>query len=96
VGHEQRVRPSQHGAEKKLVATVYKIAAWANAHRSDSGAILTKYSKLDPAVVGAMTRTEYLIALDPKLLQPLIDVGSKFGMLPAPVNGATLIATGFR
>jgi len=80
---------------KKLVATVYRIAAWANAHRSDSGAILTKYSKLDPAVVGAMTRTDYSTALDPKLLQPLIDVGAKFGMLPAPVNGATLIAAGF-
>jgi NitT/TauT family transport system substrate-binding protein len=80
---------------RKLVATVYKIAAWANAHHAESGAILTKYSKLDPAVVAAMTRNEYATALDPKLLQPLIDVGAKFGMLPAPVNGATLIAPGF-
>jgi NitT/TauT family transport system substrate-binding protein len=83
-------------ALKKLVATAYKIAAWANDHRSDSGSILMKYSKLDPAVVAAMTRTEYSTALNPKLLQPLIDVGAKFGMLPAPVDGATLIAPDFR
>lgn len=80
---------------KKLVATVYKLAAWANAHRDESGAILTKYSKLDPAVVAAMTRTRYSTAMDPKLIQPLIDVGLKFGMLPVRVDGAALIAPGF-
>jgi NitT/TauT family transport system substrate-binding protein len=80
---------------KRLVSTVYKIAAWANAHQSGSGAILMKYSKLDPNVVTAMTRTQYSTALEPKLLQPLIDVGAKFSMLAAAVNGATLIAPGF-
>jgi NitT/TauT family transport system substrate-binding protein len=80
---------------KRFVATVYKIAAWANAHQRESGAILMKYSKLDPAVVAAMTRTQYSTSLEPKLLQPLIDAGAKFGMLSAAVNGATLIAPGF-
>jgi NitT/TauT family transport system substrate-binding protein len=80
---------------KRLVATVYKIAAWANAHQADSGAILMKYSKLDPAVVSAMTRTQYSTSLEPKLLQPLIDVGAKFGMLGSTINGATLVAPGF-
>jgi hypothetical protein len=53
-------------------------------------------SEFDPAVVAPMTRTEYSTSLDPKLHQPLIDVGSKFGMLQGPVNGATLIVPGFR
>jgi ABC-type nitrate/sulfonate/bicarbonate transport system substrate-binding protein len=81
---------------KKLIATAYAIATWANGHRSDSGNILMKYSKLDPTVVAAMTRTEYSTSLNPKLLQPLIDVGVKFGMLPGPVDGATLIAADVR
>jgi NitT/TauT family transport system substrate-binding protein len=80
---------------KTLAATVYRIADWANAHGRDSGVILTKYSKLDPSIVAAMTRTEYSTELEPKLLQPLIDAGSRFGMLPAPLNGATLVASGF-
>ncbi len=80
---------------KRLAATVYKIAAWANAHQRESGAILMKYSKLDPEVVAAMTRTQYSTSLEPKLLQPLIEVGAKFGMLAAPMNGAMLIAPGF-
>jgi hypothetical protein len=42
-----------------------------------------------------MTRTQYSTSLEPKLLQPLIDAGAKFGMLSAAVNGATLIAPGF-
>lgn len=76
----------------RLVATVYKIAAWANAHGTASGSILMKYSKLDPVVVAVMTRTQYSTSLDPKLLQPLIDVGTRFGMLTTPINGAKLIA----
>jgi NitT/TauT family transport system substrate-binding protein len=81
---------------KKLTATAYGIATWANGHRSDSGAILMKYSKLDPTVVATMTRTEYSTSLNPKLLQPLIDIGAKFGMLPGPLDGATLIAADLR
>lgn len=81
---------------KRLVASIYKVAAWANAHGTASGAILMKYSKLDPSVVATMTRSQYSTSFDPKLLQPLLDVGARFGMLHAPVNGATLIAPGFR
>jgi NitT/TauT family transport system substrate-binding protein len=80
---------------KRLVASIYKVAAWANAHHPESGAILVKYSKIDPGVVSEMTRTIYSTTFEPKLLQPLIDAGAKFGMLPAPVSGATLIAPGF-
>ena len=80
---------------KRLVSSVFSVAAWANAHGTESGAILTKYSKLDPSIVAAMTRTEYATSFAPKLLQPLIDAGLKFGMLPAPVNGPSLIAPGF-
>jgi len=83
-------------ALKRLIATVYKIAAWANAHGTDSGAILMKYSKLDPTVVATMTRTQYSTSFEPKLLQPLLNVGVRFGMLPAPVDGATLVDPAFR
>lgn len=73
---------------KKLVAAIYKTAAWANTHKSESGAILIKYSKLEPGMVSAMARSDYATSMNPKLLQPLIDVGVKFGMLPAPVAGS--------
>jgi hypothetical protein len=43
-----------------------------------------------------MTRTQYSTSFEPRLLQPLLDVGARFGMLPAPVNGASLIAPAFR
>ena len=69
---------------KRLVATVYKVAAWANEHGTASGAILMKYSKLDPTVVATMTRTQYSTSFEPRLLQPLLDAGARFGMLRPP------------
>lgn len=81
---------------KRFVAAIYKVAYWANTHHDESAAILTKYSKIDVATAHAMTRTQYGTSLDPKLLQPLVDVGHTYGFLPNPVAAATLIAAPFR
>lgn len=81
---------------KRFVGAVYKTANWANAHHNETAAILTKYSKIDPATAHAMTRTEYGTSLDPKLVQPLLDVGHTFGLLPTAVAASTLIAAPFR
>jgi len=81
---------------KRFVASIYDVARWANAHHNESAAILTKYSKLDEATAREMTRTEFATSLDPKMLQPVIDTASKYGVIPKAVLASTLIAPAFR
>ena len=78
---------------KRFVGSIYEIARWANAHHIESGAILTKYAKLDEADVRNMTRAEYATALEAKLLQPVIDNAAKYGSFPRPVTAAELMWT---
>jgi NitT/TauT family transport system substrate-binding protein len=81
---------------KRFVASVYDVARWANAHQTESAAILTKYSKLDETTVREMTRTEFATSLDPQKLQPVIDTAAKYGVIPKAVSASTLIALPFR
>jgi ABC-type nitrate/sulfonate/bicarbonate transport system substrate-binding protein len=81
---------------KRLVASVYDVARWCNAHHAESASILMKYSKLPEATVSAMTRTEFATSLDPRTLQPVIDTAARYGVIPKAVPAVTLIAPAFR
>jgi NitT/TauT family transport system substrate-binding protein len=69
---------------------IRRAAVWANAHQKESAAILTKYTKIDPALVGHMHRVIYALDLEPRLLQPPIDTAAKYSGNPA-VSANTLI-----
>lgn len=62
----------------RFAAAIRETAQWANKNTAASGAILTKYTKLDPAVVAIMVRSQYAETLAPAALQPLIDVSAKY------------------
>jgi NitT/TauT family transport system substrate-binding protein len=79
---------------RRLVATIYLSARWANQHRDLTAPILVKYAKLDPEKVHAMRRCPYAVtALRPELLQPVLDAAARFKTIEHPVNAADLIAT---
>jgi NitT/TauT family transport system substrate-binding protein len=64
---------------KRFAAVIHKAAVWANTNPSQSGEILAKYAKIDPAVIATMTRSHYGEQLTPSLMQPLIDLTAKYG-----------------
>jgi NitT/TauT family transport system substrate-binding protein len=66
----------------KFIAAIKETAQWANANRAASAAILSKYSKIPPAVVERMKRGEYAEALLASDFQPVIDAAAKYGVLP--------------
>jgi NitT/TauT family transport system substrate-binding protein len=76
---------------RKLVQTVYDIARWANGHHADSAPILAKYTKLDVERIKAMQRTTYATSLDPRLMQPVLDVAVRNKLIERPVAAADLI-----
>ena len=63
---------------KRYAGVIHDTAVWANKNQSRTGEILATYLKIDPAVIATMARTHYAEAVTPALLQPLIDVSSKY------------------
>lgn len=78
-------------AAHRLVDAAYAIARWANAHHDESGTIIAKYAKLDPATAAAMTRTGYATSLDLAKVQPLLDVAATYGLLKRPIKAAEIV-----
>ena len=64
---------------------IQAAAVWANEEENEgaSGAILAKYSELDPALFAAVTRTRFATQLRPELAQPWIDLYAEFDVLPS-------------
>jgi hypothetical protein len=64
---------------------IQAAAVWANQEENEraSGAILAKYSELDPALIARVTRTLFAPRLRPELAQPWIDLYVEFGVIPS-------------
>jgi ABC-type nitrate/sulfonate/bicarbonate transport system substrate-binding protein len=67
----------------RFALVIHDTAVWANKNQTQSGQIVAKYTKLDPAVLATMTRSHYAEALTAASLQPLIDVSAKYNGFPA-------------
>lgn len=78
---------------RRVTAALYATARWADAHHDETAPILAKYAKLDLARIRAMTRTTYATSLDPKLMQPVLDIAATYHLIAKPVVATSLIAT---
>jgi NitT/TauT family transport system substrate-binding protein len=73
-------------------AVMRKTAVWANQNPKQTAAILSKYFKVDLAIVQAIPRTEMGVNLDPKLVQPVIDMLVRYKLAPAEFDAGSLFA----
>jgi NitT/TauT family transport system substrate-binding protein len=71
-----------------------RTAAWANGHPQQSGEILAKYAKVDPATVKSMLRIAYAERLEPRQMQPLIEVLAHYGAISGSFPAEELIFRG--
>jgi NitT/TauT family transport system substrate-binding protein len=72
---------------------MHEAAAYVVAHPADAVAVLSKFSGVDAAVIGRSHRIGYA-NLDPKLIQPVIDISAKYKTIAAGFNAKDLIAPG--
>ena len=80
-----------HPAEaKRFTRAMTEAARWANAHHAQTAQILARRYHIPPAVVVKMVRARYPEDLTAKLVQPVIDVGARYGAF-ARVDAATLL-----
>jgi len=78
---------------KKLVNGIFATARWANTHTRESGDILAKVSKMDPAVVAGMQRLYFATSNDKRFIEAPLALASRFNMLPRTVTPAEFVAT---
>jgi ABC-type nitrate/sulfonate/bicarbonate transport system substrate-binding protein len=71
---------------KNVVKGLYATAKWANANTRQSGDILAKYSKVDPAVIATTKRLYFATANDRRYVEPILDLAARYHMVPRPVS----------
>jgi NitT/TauT family transport system substrate-binding protein len=76
---------------KRFAQAIAKTAQWANGHKPQSGDILAKYSKMDPAEAAKMLRVDYAPQFTKAEMQPVIDLVARYGGLPASFPADELI-----
>jgi NitT/TauT family transport system substrate-binding protein len=62
-------------------------------HPSDTVSVLSAFSKVDPAIIAKTHRIGYA-PLEPKYIQPVIDILAKYKAIPAAFDAKELIAPG--
>jgi NitT/TauT family transport system substrate-binding protein len=75
----------------KFASAMRQTAAWANTHDKDARAILASAMKLEPAVANAMLMPVSGTTLDPALIQPVIDIMTKYGFLEKTIDPSELL-----
>ncbi len=78
---------------RRFAAAIYETARWANANHARSGEILVKYAKIDPSVIGKMTRYDFADSLGPDLIAPSLDWAYRMKFIERRVLPSEMIAT---
>lgn len=74
--------------------TEQQAARYVNGHHAETVAALAAFTNVDPSIVARMTRAQMGTSLDPRLIQPVIDVCARYKVIPAGFDAATMIASG--
>jgi NitT/TauT family transport system substrate-binding protein len=76
---------------KKVVTVMRESAAWANKNGPASADVLATATKIEPGTLRTMVRSVYAERLDPAMIQPLIDLAARYGILKAAFPAQDLI-----
>ena len=71
---------------KRFVSAIFATARWANSHYKESGDILARVAKMDPAVVATMKRLYFATSNDRKYTEHTLALAYQYGMLPRAVT----------
>ena len=78
---------------RRFITAVEKSATWANAHQTETGAMLQKYVPLPADVFAQMTRTDFADKLDVSRIQPVIDAAVREGAVKRPIDAKDFLAS---
>lgn len=75
----------------RFVSVMRAASTYANAHHPETARVLAKFTKEDPAMIARMPRTTFGGALDPALLQPVIEVAAKYKAIPVVFDARSML-----
>lgn len=77
---------------RKLQDVFYETARYVNAHRDqpEISAIESKYTKIDPERVREMAHNLFATSLEPRLMQPVLDIALRYNYIDRPITFAEL------
>jgi ABC-type nitrate/sulfonate/bicarbonate transport system substrate-binding protein len=82
------------GIVRAFAAAEREGAAYANTHHQQTVDIESKFTNIDRGTIAKMTRFTYPTSLDPKEIQPLIDVSAKYKVIPSRFDAREIIYSG--
>lgn len=68
---------------RRFAGVIHNASVWANHNQPQSGTILAKYTKIDPAVIAAMSRGRYAEQLLANVMQPGINASARYNNFTA-------------
>jgi NitT/TauT family transport system substrate-binding protein len=72
-------------------SALYDGAIYANAHHDATVSLLAQWTGMDPGVLAGATRATYGLTLDPRLIQPVIDLCVKYRTISAGFDARELL-----
>lgn len=75
---------------KRFAQAVVAGQLWASSNPQASGKVLLTIAKVTPAVLSRMVRATFAPRFDPALLQPVVNVAARFGLLTATFPAGNL------
>ena len=80
---------------EKFSRVMHEADAYIVAHPADAVSTLSKFANVDAAIIEKSHRIGYA-TLEPKLIQPVIDICAKYKAIPAAFDAKELIAPGLK
>jgi ABC-type nitrate/sulfonate/bicarbonate transport system substrate-binding protein len=88
---------NQHAdAVRRFTATLAEATAYVNTHRAETVPYVAELTKATPGNIAKMHRTTNPTALDPALIQPLIDAAAKYAIIAHGFPAREIIWSGAR
>lgn len=79
------------GLAKRLTAAIYETARWANANQDATARILQNHSRITADVAKKMVRVSFAESLDPRTIDPVLNVAGRLKATSRPVSAAEMI-----
>jgi ABC-type nitrate/sulfonate/bicarbonate transport system substrate-binding protein len=76
---------------KRFVSAMRQSAIWANAHQTESAPLLAKYTKQTVVAILASHRATFGTEITPELVQPVIDLAVKYGLIKTSFSASEMI-----
>jgi NitT/TauT family transport system substrate-binding protein len=82
---------SDRDRARRVVAAIYETARWCNTHRDETFNILVREAHYDPEKLRGMIRVPYATALNPALVQPVLNIATQNKIFDHPIDANALI-----